>query len=205
MRAGRSPEEIRLVAVSKTVDAALVREAVEAGQRVFGESRVQEALAKAGELAGRGIEWHMVGHLQKNKAKAAVGLFEMIHSVDSVELLRLIDKYAAQAGKRQRVLLEVNLSGEESKHGASESSLPALVNESTGLENVLVEGLMTIPPYSEEPEHSRPYFRRLRELAGRFGLKDLSMGMTNDFEVAIEEGATLVRIGTAIFGERSHP
>jgi len=205
MRAGRSPEDVRLVAVSKTVEADLVREAVEAGQRLFGESRVQEALAKAGELAGLGIEWHMVGHLQKNKAKAAVGLFEAIHSVDSAELLRLIDRHAGQAGKRQRIFLEMNLSGEESKHGAGESALPALVEESAGLENVSVEGLMTIPPYSEEPEDSRAYFRRLRDLAGRYGLKELSMGMTNDFEVAIEEGATLVRIGTAIFGERAHP
>jgi pyridoxal phosphate enzyme (YggS family) len=202
MRAGREPGEIRLVAVTKTVGADIIKEAFDAGQRVFGESRVQEALSKAGLLEGLGIEWHMVGHLQKNKAKAAVGLFGLIHSVDSVELLMLLDRQASQAGRPQRVLLEVNVSGEQSKYGVDESVLEGLVRASAKLEGVKVEGLMTIPPYSEDPEKSRPYFRRLRGLGERYGFQELSMGMTGDFEVAIEEGATMVRVGTAIFGER---
>lgn len=202
MRAGRDPHDVALVAVSKTVEAGLIIEAVDAGLRVFGESRVQEAARKARELAGRGIEWHMVGHLQRNKAKAAVELFDLIHSVDSEELMRAVDLQAEKAGKVQRVLLQVKLSGEPGKFGAGEAGLEGLVRLSEEMGNLKVEGLMTIPPFFDNPLAARPYFRRLRELGGRYGYQELSMGMTGDFETAIEEGATLVRIGTAIFGER---
>ncbi|GAB4390344.1 MAG: YggS family pyridoxal phosphate-dependent enzyme [Thermodesulfovibrionales bacterium] len=202
MRSGREPDDVKLVAVTKTMPAEAVREAVEAGLRAFGESKVQEARAKAAELRGLNIEWHMVGHLQRNKARQAVEIFELIHSVDSVELLELINRAAALAGKVQRVLVQLNLSGEESKSGAREADLAGFLDAAFGMENVIVEGLMTIPPYSEDPGASRPIYRRLRELAQASGLAELSMGMTGDFEVAIEEGATIVRVGTAIFGER---
>lgn len=203
MRAGRDPAGVRLIAVSKTVDAGRLREAFDAGQRIFGESRLQEAMEKADELKGLNIEWHMIGHLQKNKARKAVGLFEVIHSVDSAELAGLIDKYAFEAGKTQRGLIEVSLAGEETKHGVGEADIEGLLRTAEGLRNIRIEGLMTIPPYFENPEGSRPYYRRLRELVDKFGLREASMGMTHDFEVAIEEGATMVRVGTAIFGERN--
>jgi len=204
MRAGRAPDAARLVAVSKTVGTELVQEAVDAGLRVFGESKVQEAREKIEALAGQGLEWHLIGHLQSNKAKAAVGLFDLIHSVDSVSLLEAIDRHAREMGKVQRVLLQVKLSEEESKHGASERELREMAEAAMGLASVRVEGLMTIPPFFDDPEGARPYFRRLQELNGPYGFAELSMGMTGDFEVAIEEGATLVRIGTAIFGERDY-
>jgi pyridoxal phosphate enzyme (YggS family) len=204
MRAGREPDEVRLVAVSKTVGARLMREAVEAGLRVFGESKVQEAQKKAAELAGLNIEWHMVGHLQRNKARAAVEIFELIHSVDSLELLQVLDREAARRGKVQRGLLQLNLSGEQSKSGIGAGELDGLLEAASAMENVIIEGLMTIPPFFDEPEKSRPFFRELKALADRSGLHEVSMGMTNDFEVAIEEGATLVRVGTAIFGERDY-
>jgi hypothetical protein len=203
MRAGRDPQGVRLVAVTKTVEAERVREAYEAGLRAFGESRVQEAAGKIEALGLKGVEWHLVGHLQKNKAKDAVRLFELIHSVDSAELMAALDRHAGQAGKAQRVLIEVKLSPEETKFGVLEAGVGALLEAAKGFDNIRVEGLMAIPPYSEDPEEARPYFRRLRELAEEHGLKELSMGMTGDFEVAIEEGATMVRIGTAIFGERA--
>ncbi|MDP2168100.1 MAG: YggS family pyridoxal phosphate-dependent enzyme [Thermodesulfovibrionales bacterium] len=204
MRAGRNPGDVLLIAVSKGVSVELMREAAEAGLRVFGESRVQEAVKKAAELetASSGIRWHMIGHLQKNKAGAAVGLFELIHSLDSVELASLINRHASGKGKVQRVLMEVNLSGERSKHGIGKDEIGSLIKAAAKMENISVEGLMTIPPYSDDPEASRPYYKELKELADGYGLRELSMGMTGDFEVAVEEGATMVRVGTAIFGER---
>jgi len=204
MRAGREPDAARLIAVSKTVGAKAVYEAYDDGLREFGENRLQEAQKKTVELRGLDITWHMVGHLQSNKAKQAVDLFDLIHSVDSLKLLRLIDRHAADMGKVQRVLLQVKLSQEDSKAGAHEKELEEILNEAGSMGHVRVEGLMTVPPFFDEPERVRPYFRRLRELAGSLGLRELSMGMTGDFEVAIEEGATMVRIGTAIFGERDY-
>jgi pyridoxal phosphate enzyme (YggS family) len=204
MRAGRSPEEVMLVAVTKTVGAGKIREAVEAGLRVFGESRVQEAVGKAAELEGLNIRWHLVGHLQKNKAGAAVETFDLIHSLDSVDLAGLLDRHAGRRGKLQRALIQVKLSSEESKYGAGEDDVAGIVKAAEAMENLRIEGLMTIPPYFDDPEGARPFYRRLKALAQRFGLRELSMGMTNDFEVAIEEGATMVRIGTAIFGDRDY-
>jgi len=205
MRGGRPPEAVRLVAVSKTVAASAVREAYDAGQRIFGESRVQEAQKKSEELRDlENISWHMVGHLQRNKAKHAVGLFELIHSVDSFPLLVEIDRQAGKYGITQKVLLQVKLAEEETKSGISKKGLDELVKKSRELSNIEVVGLMTVPPYFDEPERARPFFRRLRELNDIYGFPELSMGMTGDFEVAVEEGATLVRVGTAIFGERDY-
>jgi pyridoxal phosphate enzyme (YggS family) len=204
MRAGRDPGEVRLVAVSKTVETELMKEAVDAGVRVFGESRVQEALQKAGEFEGTGVRWHMVGHLQKNKAKAAAGIFELIHSVDSVELMQLLNGYAGELGKIQGVLFQVKLSQEESKFGVGEAELEVLLKTAKEMDNVKVEGLMTITPFFDDPEKARPYYRKLKGLADGFGLAELSMGMSGDFEAAVEEGATLVRVGTALFGERQY-
>ena len=192
------------MAVSKTVQAEAVREAYEAGQRIFGESKVQEAQKKAEALNDLNIQWHMVGHLQRNKAKHAVGLFKLIHSVDSIALLEEIDKQAAKKGFVQSVLLQVKLADEDTKSGAGEKELDGLVQKAGGLKNIKVEGLMTVPPFFDEPERARPFFKRLKELNNAYGFPELSMGMTGDFEVAIEEGATLVRVGTAIFGERDY-
>jgi hypothetical protein len=202
MRGGLQPERVRLVAVSKTVDVDAVREAYDAGQRVFGENRIQEARRKAEDLSDLNISWHMVGHLQRNKAKVAVGLFDLIHSVDSAALLDTINRHASEMDKVQDVLLQVKLSEEESKTGATIEALDELVETSGKLDNINVCGLMTVPPFFDAPERVRPYFKRLRELNEGYGFSELSMGMTGDFEVAVEEGATLVRIGTAIFGER---
>ena len=204
MRGGGEGDEAVLVAVSKTRAPEDVREAYEAGLRVFGESKVQEAIAKAGELEGLNIKWHLVGHLQRNKARAAVGFFELIHSVDSVALLEEIEKQAAKKGIIQKVLLQVKLAEEDTKSGAAVAELEALVEKAKGLEHVKVEGLMTIPPFSRNPEDSRPYFKRLKQINENYCFPELSMGMTGDYEVAVEEGATLVRIGTAIFGERDY-
>lgn len=201
-RAGRDPAGVRLVAVTKTVGAERIREAADAGLGDFGENRVQEAREKAGALGDLNIAWHMVGHLQRNKARLAAGLFELIHSVDSAELLQLLDRYAREAGVVQRVLVQVNLSAEPRKSGVSEDGLGSLIEGARGLGSVRIEGLMTMPPFAEDPELSRPYYARLSTLAGQYGLGELSMGMTGDFEVAVEEGATLVRIGSAIFGQR---
>lgn len=202
-RVGREPSEVKLVAVSKTVGMDLMREAVEAGLRAFGESRVQEAQDKVRELRGLGIEWHMIGHLQKNKAKSAVGIFEVIHSVDSAGLMELIDRYAGRTGKMQRVLIQVKLDPEDvAKHGLEEREIEGLLKRAEHFESINVEGLMTIPPFYEEPERARPLYRKLKELAADYGLKELSMGMTGDFEIAVEEGATMIRVGSAIFGER---
>jgi len=204
MRAGREPDSVRLIAISKTVGPDAVREAYGAGLREFGENRLQEAATKIAVLGDLNITWHMVGHLQSNKARAAVELFDLIHSVDSLKLLRLIDRLAADTGKVQRVLLQAKLAEEDSKAGADDKVLVEMMEESASLGNIKVEGLMTVPPFYDEPERVRPYFRRLKELAGNLGLMELSMGMTGDFEVAIEEGSTMVRIGTAIFGERDY-
>lgn len=212
MRAGREPEEIKLIAVTKTVNISTICEAIEIGLRIFGENRVQEAQNKIEDLKlkfhNANIEWHMIGHLQKNKAKYAVQLFDLIHSVDSAELAKEIDKYAEKIQKIQRILLQVKLSHEDTKHGASEDDLQRLLYEIMGLKNLKLEGFMTIPPFFDESEDARPYFKRLRELRDKFqakgfNLPELSMGMSGDFEIAIEEGATMVRIGTAIFGERA--
>jgi hypothetical protein len=207
MRAGRDPLGVELVAVTKTVGVEKVREAYEAGLRAFGESRVREAQGKAAEIIpwadGAPVRWHMVGRLQKNKARAAIRLFDLIHSVDSVELLGLIDRIAGEEGKLQRVLLQMKVSDEPTKSGAGEDEVRAMHRAALGMRNVRVEGLMCIPPFLDDPALARPYYRRLREVAGSLGLSGLSMGMTHDYETAIEEGATMVRVGTAIFGERN--
>ena len=207
IRAGRSPDGVKLIAVTKTVGIEKIKEALDIGLRVFGENRVQEAQKKIPGL-GLGIEWHLIGHLQKNKAKYAVRLFDLIHTISSVELAEEINGQAEKIDKIQKVLVQVKLSGEETKHGVSEEDLVPLLKRVKGMDNIQLKGLMTIPPFFEDPEKTRPYFRRLRELrdkAEKAGcdLTELSMGMSDDFEVAIEEGATMVRIGTALFGERS--
>ncbi len=203
MRAGRDPMDVDLVAVSKTIGLDRIREAIDDGLRVFGESRVQEAALKAPEMAASGCSLHLVGHLQKNKARRAVEMFDLIHSVDSLDLLEAIDRHAGELGKVQRVLIEVKLSPEATKTGADAGALESILKGAAGMNNVRIEGLMTVPPYDEDPEAARPYYRRLRELGEKFGLKGLSMGMSHDFEVAILEGATIVRVGSAIFGERA--
>jgi len=212
MRAGREPSEVKLIAVTKTVDVDVIKKAVHIGLRKFGENRVQEAQNKIKsdnlKALSEKIHWHLIGHLQKNKVKTAVGLFDLIHSVDSLELAEEINSQAAKAGKKQRVLIQVKLSEEETKHGVEEKDLFDLVRQTNILGNLKLEGLMTIPPFFDEPERVRPYFRKLSELrkdaeTKGFRLPELSMGMSHDFEVAIEEGATMVRVGTAIFGERS--
>lgn len=206
-RAGRNRGQIEVVAVSKTHAPETVRAAARLGLRVFGENKVQEARAKIPE-AGDSLRWDMIGHLQTNKAREAVRLFELIHSVDSQRLAEALDAEAAKLGKHQRVLLEVNVSGEKSKFGIPPEELATILRQVNALPHIAVEGLMTMAPYSDDPEKSRPYFRQLRRLRDEtcestgIPLPHLSMGMTGDFEVAIEEGSTLVRIGTAIFGER---
>ena len=207
-RAGRSPDDVELVAVSKTHPPEAIREAADAGQTVFGESRVQEARAKIPLLPGR-LRWHFIGRLQKNKVRAAMGQFELIHSVDSLELARQIDRIAEEEGQRPRVLLEVNIAGESTKFGFSPGDLRAEAEQLAGLERLEIAGLMGMAPYAEEPEFARPYFAKLRELrnelreTGGWGLPELSMGMSGDYEAAVEEGSTLVRVGSAIFGTRS--
>lgn len=207
-RAGRDPGAVRLVAVSKTVDLDRVREALAAGQRLFGENYIQEARDKIASL-GPGVSWHLVGSLQTKKAGAAVELFHLIHSVDRLKLAQALDQAAARRGKIQEVLLQVNLGGEESKSGAAPEDLPELLLQVSRLPHLRVLGLMTMPPWLADPEAVRPYFRALREIRDRgraptgLPLEELSMGMSGDFEVAVEEGATLVRVGTAIFGRRA--
>jgi pyridoxal phosphate enzyme (YggS family) len=205
-RAGRDPASVRLVAVSKMMPVEAIREALKAGVTTLGENRVQEAAAKIAVLPAVAA-WHLVGHLQTNKAKLAVQLFELIHSLDSVRLARELDRHGGQAGKIVRCLVEVNLEGEASKSGTTEEDLRPLLDAAGALPHLRIEGLMAIPPLLPDPEAVRPYFRRLRMLRDKlrsvnFPLAELSMGMTHDFEVAIEEGATLVRIGTGIFGPR---
>jgi len=208
-RAGRDPSSVKLVVVTKTVDVGRIREAAAAGAMIFGENRVQEAKEKFEQL-GPLASWHLIGRLQTNKAKFAVRLFSLIHSVDSLELAKELDRQAAKIGKVQDVLIEVNIAGEASKAGVGAAGTPGLVREAAKLEHIAIKGLMTMPPYSDNPEDSRPCFRRLRELASAIAkenianvsMQELSMGMSGDFETAVEEGATLVRVGTAIFGTR---
>ncbi len=212
MRAGRDPGDVRLVAVTKTVDIERLKEAIDLGLRIFGESYVQEAQKKVSGLRPqvKRIEWHLVGHLQRNKAKMAVELFDLIHSLDSIALAEELNKQAEKINKVQEVLIQVKLSEEGTKHGIPRENLMNLIKVVSEMKNLKLEGLMTMPPFFDDPEMARPYFRGLRELRDninelrvtRYELRDLSMGMSNDFEVAIEEGATMVRIGTAIFGER---
>jgi len=211
IRSGRNPFDVKLIAVTKTVDIEMIKEAVSFGLRALGESRVQEAQKKIADCrvqcADCDMEWHMIGHLQKNKAKIAVELFELIQSLDSIELAKELNKHSEKAGKIQRVLIEVKLSAEESKYGVAKESLMDLIKVISEMKNLKLEGLMTIPPFSDNPEMARPYFKKLRELRDQaesngYRLPELSMGMTNDYETAILEGATMVRIGTGIFGER---
>jgi pyridoxal phosphate enzyme (YggS family) len=205
-RSGRDPRQIALVLVTKGVTTDRIQKAVAAGATVLGENRVQEALPKIKALDGT-IQWHLIGHLQRNKVKLAINRFDLIHSLDSLELAHEIERRAEQAGIQQRVLIQVNLSREPSKHGVLPEDADVLVRETAALPHLALEGLMTIPPPSIDPQQSRTYFRRLREKMDEqrqagLSVRELSMGMSNDFEIAIEEGATLVRIGTAIFGPR---
>lgn len=205
-RSGRPASAVTLVAITKTVPVEAIRGALAAGAKTLGENRVQEAREKIAALPAA-AEWHLVGHLQTNKARLAVGLFDRIHSLDSIRLATELDRLGADTGRRVRCLVQVNVAGEVQKNGAAEDEVRPLLEVVSRLPHVTVEGLMAIPPFLSDPEAVRPFFRRLRLLrdalaADGFSLPDLSMGMTNDFEVAIEEGATLVRIGTAIFGPR---
>lgn len=206
-RAGREPGSVRLVAVSKTHPSEAVAEAAAAGQRVFGESRVQEARQKIPRCPG-GLEWHFIGHLQKNKVRQAVALFGFFHGIDSLALAQALDRVAGETGSAVAGLLEVNVSGEATKRGFTPASARAEFAALAALPHLRLRGLMTMAPYSDNPEDARPVFRALRELRGELQkthghpLPELSMGMSGDFETAIEEGATLVRVGTSIFGER---
>lgn len=209
-RCGREDSNrIRLLAASKSQGIAEIRAAAEAGISLFGENYVQEAKSKTSAI-DHTMEWHMIGHLQRNKVKAALDLFSLIQSLDSVELARELDKEGKKRGRVVRAFVEVNLGGEESKSGIDKDKVASLLREVENLSHLRVEGLMTIPPFREEPEAMRPYFRELKELQTELkglkipnvDLKELSMGMTHDYPIAIEEGATLVRVGTAIFGAR---
>jgi len=208
-RSGRNPASVRLVTVTKTVSIERIREALSSGASILGENRVQEAKEKIEQL-GHHAHWHLIGHLQTNKAKYAVKLFDLIHSVDTLELAIELDKQAAKISKMQDVLIEVNIAGEAAKAGVGIDDAVRLVRHVATLGNISIKGLMTMPPYSDIPEDSRPYFKKLRELSSIIesenisgvSMAEFSMGMSGDFEVAIEEGATLVRVGTAIFGER---
>lgn len=209
-KSGRTADQIELVAVSKTHAAEKVQAAFEAGHTLFGESRVQEARVKIPLLPSR-LRWHFIGHLQKNKIRHALPLFELFHGIDSLELAQDMQRIAEDEGMQPRILLEVNLAGEASKHGFSPEALRRDLEAALSLGRLTIEGLMTIPPIAPEAEASRPYFIGLRKLRDelekefKIGLPQLSMGMSGDFPIAIEEGATLVRVGTAIFGERSRP
>ncbi len=207
---GRRPETIHLVAVGKTQPAERVRDAVSAGATIIGENYIQEAREKFERLGDLDIQWHFIGHLQSNKAKYAVRMFDLIHSVDSIKLATALDKQAKKIGKRQDILVQVNIGGEASKSGLAEADAAEQITKIAQLEHLRLKGLMTMPPFFDAPEKARPYFTALRRLrdglaAGALNsgdFKELSMGMTGDFEVAIQEGATLVRIGTALFGAR---
>ena len=209
-RVGRDPASIRLVAVSKTFPVEYIRAAAEAGQIDFGENKVQEAIPKIEQTADLGLRWHLVGHLQSNKAKRAGGQFDAIHSITSAELVARVDEAATTAGRHLSLLVQVDLAGEPTKHGAREIELSEILEAARVSRAARVTGLMTLPPAVDEPERARPYFRALRRVRDRLleqgvdptMLTELSMGMSHDFEVAVEEGATLVRVGTAIFGLR---
>jgi len=209
-RAGRSPSSARLVAISKTRPAEDVRAAFDAGQIDFGENRVQEALEKIAATSDIPITWHLVGHLQSNKARRAASSFGWIHSVDGADLLKRIDAAAEEDGRRPELLIQVDLAGEPTKHGAPAGAWFSLFEAASGCRAARVAGLMLLPPFTPDPEDARPYFTRLRDLRDELAargvppgmLRELSMGMSHDFEVAVEEGATLIRVGTAIFGDR---
>ena len=206
----RAESDIRLVAVSKTMPADVVRKAIEIGLKDFGENYIQEAREKITTLSNYPVTWHYIGHLQSNKAKYAVRMFDLIHSVDSLKLARELDKFAKKNDKVQDILIQVNVAREDSKSGIYAEDTLQLLKEIARLENVAVKGLMTMPPYFNAPDRVRPFFTALRQLRDRIkneaianiSMDELSMGMTGDFEAAIEEGATMVRVGTAIFGER---
>jgi pyridoxal phosphate enzyme (YggS family) len=208
---GRDPASVRLIAVSKTFPLDLVRDAYAAGQRDFGENRVQEALDKIQDARDLDIRWHLLGHLQTNKARRAASAFDTIHSVDGVELLRKLDAAAASDGTAPRLLIQVDLAGEETKFGVRPADVPPLFEAAVSLRAARVVGLMTLPPIPENPEDARPWFVQLRRLRDDWAasgvppdmLQELSMGMSGDFEVAAQEGATMVRVGTAIFGRRT--
>lgn len=207
---GRAPGSIQLVAVSKTMESDRVRQAVMAGATCLGENYIQEAKDKIRELEDLNVAWHFIGHLQSNKAKFAVRLFSMIHSVDSLKLAKELNKYAEKIGKVQDILMQVNLSGEKTKSGETEKNALSLAQKISLLKNIHLCGLMTMPPFFNDPVKARPYFIQLRELRNTIAsqnipgvdLKELSMGMTGDFEEAINQGATMIRVGTAIFGPR---
>ncbi len=205
-KAGRDPREIKLVAASKTVEVARIKEAVEAGVSILGENYVQEAQKKI-EALGKPVSWHFIGHLQSNKAKYAIRLFDVIHSIDSIPLAEELNRRAEQSDRVVKVMIEVNLSKEATKFGTDEERMLNLARRIQTFKHLSLEGLMTMPPYFDSPEMSRPYYVALRELKermtkGGIPMKELSMGMSNDFEIAIEEGATYIRVGTAIFGPR---
>lgn len=209
--AGRDPASVRLIAVSKTFPLDAIREAYAAGQREFGENRVQEALQKIDGSADLSIRWHLLGHLQTNKARKAATAFAVIQSVDSVELIDKLDREAVEAGSTPELLIQVDLAGETTKYGATPAEVPRLFEAAAACHAARIVGLMTLPPLPETPEEARPWFRQLRELRDGWlssgvpaaMLRELSMGMSGDFEVAVQEGATMVRIGTAIFGSRT--
>jgi pyridoxal phosphate enzyme (YggS family) len=212
IRSERSAEEIVLVAVSKTHPPQLIREAIAAGITDLGENKVQEAEEKIPQVGRDSARWHLVGHLQSNKARKAATLFDLIHSIDSVALAQRLERICDEQNRKHLpVLIQMDLASEETKSGAAESELPKLINAFKEFRRVKLQGLMTLPPFYDNPEDARPFFRRLRELRdelrskGAFGdgRGELSMGMTHDFEIAIDEGATMVRVGTALFGERS--
>ncbi len=209
-RVGRDPDTVHLVAVSKQVPVERIRQAQQEGWKVFGENKVQEAVSKMEELGTKDIQWHFIGHLQKNKVKYIAGLFERVHSVDSLELARKIHQHSVDNGVVTSILVQVNVSGEASKSGIHPNGLEPLLSGAATLSGISVKGLMTIPPFDPDVEKSRPFFVQLRDLRDRMKLKgfegvsldELSMGMSHDFEVAVEEGATWVRVGTALFGDR---
>jgi pyridoxal phosphate enzyme (YggS family) len=212
-RAGRDPKEVKLIAVSKTHPLGIVREAIDAGCSVFGENKVQEAEGKILEIRRGSVEWHLIGHLQSNKARKAVQLFDIIHSVDSIELAKRLERICIEEDRDElKVLVQVDLAGEQTKSGIGESELPGLIAYLRSCEHLQLIGLMVLPPFFDDPEATRPFFVRLRQIRDRlsdenaFGSAhgELSMGMSHDFEVAIEEGATMVRVGTAIFGQRQY-
>ena len=206
----RRPEEITIIAVSKTFDSSIVQSAVDAGALDLGENRIQEAADKVGAIEGERLRWHLIGHLQSNKARLAARTFDVIHTVDSSELARRLDRIAGEEGRSLTVLAQVDLAHEPTKSGADEAELPEIIEALDGAQHLKFKGLMTLPPFFDSAEQTRPYFRRLREIldelnrgrAAERRLTELSMGMSHDFQVAIEEGATMVRVGTAIFGAR---
>src|SRR5262249_54417557 len=209
-RVARSAEEITLIAVSKTFDSAIVQQAVTAGAQDLGENRVQEAVSKAPSVTGN-VRWHLIGNLQSNKARKAVDTFDVIHTIDRSDLVSRLDRIASDLGRQPQVLVQIDLAHEPTKSGADEADLPMILEALDEAPHLRFIGLMTLPPFFDSPEQARPYFRRLREIRDQLNksrrdqkpLTELSMGMSHDFEVAIEEGATMVRVGTAIFGSRS--